>query len=135
VPSGTLPSDGAWTQQFPYAVPAGARRLGFLVQYTGATDGAQLAFRVRKGFLPVGASEAVMASELVVDDASAVSGTTVLQIAADHELLRPVSDTAATAFTVDVDITGGWNYVVLELAERGQPLKPGLAQVDVVGSY
>lgn len=128
--SGPLPAAGAWTAATPYAIPAGLKRVGFYVTYTGGSAGGQVRYRVRKGV-----STSLLASEQVVDSTLVPSPPEGSQAVYDQVFNRPVTGTTATSFPVDVDVEGGWTHVVLDLAELGDTANPGTAAITIVGSY
>jgi len=127
--SAVLLGSGAWSSGTPYAIPAGLKRVGFLVTYTGGAGGA-VQYRVRKG-----TASGTLASEQVLDGSPSPAGTEAAQESYDATYKRPVTDTAPTSFLVDVDVEGGWTHVILDLAEFGNTGSPGTAAVTLVGSY
>jgi len=127
-----LPAAGAWTTPAAaFPVPASAKRISFQVDYTGAASGGQVKYRVRKGFSSTLAS---MGSEQIVVGGATPSGLTASRTSYDDVMQRPVSDTTATHFPVDIDIDG-WTHVVLELAECGVTGSPGTAAITVAVAY
>jgi len=128
--SGVLPASGAYTSQTAFAVPAGAKTVSFLVNYTGGAAGGSVAYKIVKGY-----SSGSLAAEQVAQNSLAVSGTTASQSIYDAIYQRPVTGTSASSFPVDVDVSGGWTYVALYLAETGVTATPGTAAISVAASY
>jgi hypothetical protein len=129
--STVLPAAGAWTSSAAYAT-LGAKRVGFLVSYTGADAAGQVKYRFRKGF---SSTLAALGTEEITPGDMTPNGLTGEKDVADEVSLRPVSGVTATLFTLTFDVEGGWTHCVLELAENGAPSSPGTAAITVAGSY
>jgi hypothetical protein len=125
-----LPVAGQFTNQSPYAIPHGIRKIAFYITYSRGAVGGFIALRLKWG----NGSEETQAT-IIDRSAIKLDGEFSAQAMRLSDLMGPMPpDDSPVSFMLEASVPGGSSTVRLLAAEGGVPGLPGTVSITLTAS-